>query len=147
LGLPCLAHTLGHTIPAGLTNPPATAPAHERGVEVEAFSDAIVYNILYSFDAQGMPVIEVWRAKQVVFMKRSMAVGYAGADNPVFYKGNTKARVLGAPVPLLEPMCHKPLNHESMYCAACSPELQYACPKPEVRLPCTRTASAPSPPS
>lgn len=37
----------------------------------------------------GMPVIEVWKSKQVVFMKRSMGVGYAGADNPVFYKPNT----------------------------------------------------------
>lgn len=37
----------------------------------------------------GMPVIEVWKAKQVVMMKRSMAAGYAGADNPVFYKNNT----------------------------------------------------------
>ncbi|KAG1662420.1 hypothetical protein FOA52_012353 [Chlamydomonas sp. UWO 241] len=34
----------------------------------------------------GMPVIEVWKSKNVVFMKRSMGVGYAGADNPVFYK-------------------------------------------------------------
>lgn len=30
-----------------------------------------------------MPVIEVWRAKQVIIMKRTMATGYAGADNPV----------------------------------------------------------------
>jgi len=37
----------------------------------------------------GMPVIEVWKAKQVIFCKRSMGVGYAGADNPVFYKPNT----------------------------------------------------------
>jgi NAD(P) transhydrogenase len=37
----------------------------------------------------GMPVIKVWKSKQVVFMKRSMGVGYAGADNPVFYKQNT----------------------------------------------------------
>lgn len=37
----------------------------------------------------GMPVIEVWKAKQVIFCKRSMGVGYAGADNPVFYKNNT----------------------------------------------------------
>lgn len=37
----------------------------------------------------GMPVIEVWKAKQVIVMKRSMGTGYAGADNPVFYKPNT----------------------------------------------------------
>jgi NAD/NADP transhydrogenase beta subunit len=36
-----------------------------------------------------MPVIEVWKAKQVIMMKRSMASGYAGAENPVFYKNNT----------------------------------------------------------
>jgi len=37
----------------------------------------------------GMPVIEVWNAKQVIVMKRSMAVGYAGVQNPLFYKENT----------------------------------------------------------
>lgn len=37
----------------------------------------------------GMPVIQVWNAKQVVVMKRSMAVGYAGVENPLFYKENT----------------------------------------------------------
>jgi H+-translocating NAD(P) transhydrogenase len=37
----------------------------------------------------GMPVIQVWRAKHTIFMKRSMASGYAGVDNPVFFKGNT----------------------------------------------------------
>lgn len=37
----------------------------------------------------GMPVIEVWKAKTCVFMKRSMAGGYADLDNPVFYKENT----------------------------------------------------------
>jgi NAD(P) transhydrogenase len=36
----------------------------------------------------GMPVIQVWKAKQSIFMKRSMAVGYAGVNNPVFYKSN-----------------------------------------------------------
>lgn len=40
-----------------------------------------------------MPVIEVWKAKQVIFMKRSMAAGYAGADNPVMYKTNTSMLV------------------------------------------------------
>jgi NAD(P) transhydrogenase len=36
----------------------------------------------------GMPVIRVWKSKHTIFMKRSMATGYAGVDNPVFYKGN-----------------------------------------------------------
>jgi NAD(P) transhydrogenase len=37
----------------------------------------------------GMPVIQVWNSKNVIFMKRSMATGYAGVDNPVFFKENT----------------------------------------------------------
>lgn len=35
-------------------------------------------------------MIEVWRSKQVIVMKRTMGTGYAGADNPVFYKPNTQ---------------------------------------------------------
>ena len=37
----------------------------------------------------GMPVIEAWESKQVVVMKRSMATGYAGVQNPLFFKDNT----------------------------------------------------------
>mmetsp|Transcript_22325 Transcript_22325/g.31350 ORF Transcript_22325/g.31350 Transcript_22325/m.31350 type:complete len:583 (-) Transcript_22325:204-1952(-) len=37
----------------------------------------------------GMPVLRVWRSKQVIVMKRSLAAGYAGVDNPVFLKDNT----------------------------------------------------------
>merc|ERR1719301_237034 len=37
----------------------------------------------------GMPVIEVWRAKKVIFMKRTMGGGYADLENPVFFKENT----------------------------------------------------------
>merc|ERR1719213_509407 len=37
----------------------------------------------------GMPVLQVWKSEQVIVMKRSLAAGYAGVDNPVFLKDNT----------------------------------------------------------
>ncbi|KRX96023.1 NAD(P) transhydrogenase, mitochondrial [Trichinella pseudospiralis] len=42
----------------------------------------------------GMPVLRVWKANQVVVMKRSLGVGYAAVDNPIFYNENT-AMLLG----------------------------------------------------
>lgn len=44
----------------------------------------------------GMPVIEVWKSKQVIINKRSLATGYADIDNPVFFKPNTMMLLGGA---------------------------------------------------
>ena len=38
----------------------------------------------------GMPVLKVWNARNVIIFKRSMASGYAGVDNPLFYKENNR---------------------------------------------------------
>ncbi|KAL8607666.1 hypothetical protein ACOMHN_039340 [Nucella lapillus] len=42
----------------------------------------------------GMPVLRVWQSQQVIVMKRSLGVGYAAVDNPIFFKENT-AMLLG----------------------------------------------------
>ena len=42
----------------------------------------------------GMPVLRVWKSDQVVVMKRSLGVGYAAVDNPIFFNPNT-AMLLG----------------------------------------------------
>ncbi|KAL4423593.1 hypothetical protein ABPG77_004633 [Micractinium sp. CCAP 211/92] len=71
----------------------------EVNPEIESFDIAVVIGANDTINSAaledpnsviaGMPVIEVWKAKQVIVMKRSMGTGYAGADNPVFYKPNT----------------------------------------------------------
>ncbi len=38
----------------------------------------------------GMPVLEVWKSKTTIVLKRSMATGYAGVENPLFFKENTR---------------------------------------------------------
>jgi NAD(P) transhydrogenase subunit beta len=38
----------------------------------------------------GMPVLEVWKGRTTIVLKRSMATGYAGVDNPLFFKENTR---------------------------------------------------------
>jgi NAD(P) transhydrogenase subunit beta len=38
----------------------------------------------------GMPVLRVWEAENVIVFKRSMASGYAGVQNPLFFKANTE---------------------------------------------------------
>ncbi|EKX54738.1 hypothetical protein GUITHDRAFT_156799 [Guillardia theta CCMP2712] len=50
----------------------------------------------------GMPVIRVWLSKSVIFFKRSLAAGYAGLENPVFYKDNTEMLLGDAKVVLEE---------------------------------------------
>jgi NAD(P) transhydrogenase subunit beta len=38
----------------------------------------------------GMPVLQVWKSKQVIIMKRGRGTGYAGVQNPLFFKDNSR---------------------------------------------------------
>ena len=38
----------------------------------------------------GMPVLEVWKAKNVIVSKRGQGTGYSGIENPLFFKENTR---------------------------------------------------------
>ena len=49
----------------------------------------------------GMPVLEVWNAKDVIINKRSMGTGYADIPNPLFFKENSQM-LLGNAKPVLE---------------------------------------------
>ena len=53
----------------------------------------------------GMPVLRVWEADDVIVFKRSMASGYAGVPNPLFYRDNT-AMVFGDAKARVEDILH-----------------------------------------
>ena len=53
----------------------------------------------------GMPVLQVWKAKHVVVFKRSMATGYAGVQNPLFFKENS-AMLFGDAKDQVEKVAH-----------------------------------------
>lgn len=58
----------------------------------------------------GMPVLEVWKAKQVIVMKRTLGTGYADVDNPVFYKPNT-CMLLGDAKTMCDALLNKVKEH------------------------------------
>lgn len=58
----------------------------------------------------GMPVLEVWKAKQVIVMKRTLGTGYADVDNPVFYNPNT-CMLLGDAKTMCDSLLNKVKEH------------------------------------
>ena len=54
----------------------------------------------------GMPVLEVWKAKNVIVNKRTMGTGYADIDNPLFFKENTSMLLGGG-----KDVCEKVRTH------------------------------------
>ena len=81
---------LSHPIPWPRPNPLPLPPFSDVALVIGAndtVSSAAEDNP--NSEIAGMPVLRVWRAKQVILMKRSLAAGYAGVENPVFLKDNT----------------------------------------------------------
>ncbi|MGR3983895.1 MAG: NAD(P)(+) transhydrogenase (Re/Si-specific) subunit beta [Gammaproteobacteria bacterium] len=66
--------------------------ARTDAVLVIGANDIVNPSALDSADSPiaGMPVLEVWRARDVIVLKRSMASGYAGVENPLFFRDNTR---------------------------------------------------------
>ena len=58
----------------------------------------------------GMPVIQVWNAKNVIVLKRSMGTGYAGIQNPLFFKENTQM-LFGDAKDSIKGMCGTFMGH------------------------------------
>ncbi|NJN49533.1 MAG: hypothetical protein HC805_06900 [Alkalinema sp. RL_2_19] len=68
-----------------------SAVTEVRGIAIQGANDTVNPNALDDPNCAiaGMPVLEVWKAKHVIVLKRSLASGYAGVENPLFYRENT----------------------------------------------------------
>lgn len=67
----------------------------------------------------GMPVLEVWKSKLVIVMKRGMASGYAGVENPLFFHDNTRM-LFGDAKKNVDAMLAETQREESMMVGAAS---------------------------